>query len=200
MLKWQGMYINLTWNCRVCVGVAFFGLLCAFLPSLITVEWIDQPHLAKTKMGYISLPSNLNAIMDITIYYCIILKMVILHDAIKTIHNGVVCFFKKRTKTCFFKKNKKFGLKKQKADGLFFSKKRVFLNLIVFQPFCDFPLIAWSGTSHVTISLFGCTPHTWSIGPWYWRTWELPAFDCVKLSGDKFRKIKSMQHVLVDLP
>ena len=172
------MYINLTWNYRVCVGVAFLGLLCAFLPSLTTEKWINQPHIAKTKMGYISLPWNLNAIMDIGTYYCIILKMVILQDAIKTVHNGVMCFFKKWTRTCFLKKNKKFGLKKHKTDGLFFFKKRVFLNVIVFQPFCDFPLIARSGTSHVTISLFGCAPHAWSIGPWYRRCenyWHLTA-------------------------
>jgi len=26
--------------------------------------------------------------------------------------------------------------------------------------FCDFPLIARFGTSHVTINLIGCAPHT----------------------------------------
>jgi len=35
-------------------------------------------------MGYISLPSNLNGIIGITSYYCVILKLMILHDAIKT--------------------------------------------------------------------------------------------------------------------
>jgi len=34
--------------------------------------------------------------------------------------------------------------------------------------FCDFPLIAWSGQSHVTISLIGCATHNKSIGPWHW--------------------------------
>jgi len=48
--------------------------------------------------------------------------MVILHDAIKTIQNGFLSFFlKKRTKTCFFQNNKKFGLKKQ-AGCCFFLK------------------------------------------------------------------------------
>jgi len=46
-----GMYINLTWNCRVCVGVAFLCLLCAILPSLTTLEWIDQPYFAKQRWG-----------------------------------------------------------------------------------------------------------------------------------------------------
>jgi len=36
--------------------------------------------------------------------------MVILHDAMKTIQNGVLVFFLKKTKTCFFlKKNPKQG-------------------------------------------------------------------------------------------
>jgi len=43
---------------RLCGG-AFLCLMCACLPS----RTIDQQHFAKTKMGYISLPSNLNAIM-----------------------------------------------------------------------------------------------------------------------------------------
>jgi len=45
--------------------------------------------------------------------------------------------------------------------GLFFSKKHFFLNpnyLSIL--FCDFALIARSGTSHVTISLIGCALHT----------------------------------------
>ena len=44
-------------------------------------------------MEYISFPSNLNAIIDIKSYYCVILKMVILHDAIKIIQNRVFVFF-----------------------------------------------------------------------------------------------------------
>jgi len=44
---------------------------------------------------------------------------------------------------------------------------------------CDFPLIARFGKNHVTISLIGCAPHTYSIGHWYWRMWELLAFECV---------------------
>jgi len=86
-------YINLMWNGRVCVGVAFLCLLCACLPNLTTLEWIDQQHFAKTKMGYISLPSDLNAIIGIKSYYCVIQKMVILHDAIKTVQNSVFVFF-----------------------------------------------------------------------------------------------------------
>jgi len=50
---------NVTWNCRICVGVAFLCLLCAFLPILSTLELIDQQHFAKTKMVYMSLPSEI---------------------------------------------------------------------------------------------------------------------------------------------
>jgi len=47
-------------------------------------------------MGYIALPSILNAIIGITSYYCVILKIVILHDEIKTIQNGVFLFSLKK--------------------------------------------------------------------------------------------------------
>ena len=43
-------YINLTWNGRVCVGVVFLYLLCAFLPNFTTLEWIDQ-QLYENKDG-----------------------------------------------------------------------------------------------------------------------------------------------------
>jgi len=78
-------------------------------------------------MGYISLPSILNGIIDLTSYYCVILKMVILHDAIKTIQNFFSIFLKIEQnpaylkKCIFFKKTKKGGL-------FFFEKKWVFLN------------------------------------------------------------------------
>jgi len=86
-------------------------------------------------MGYISLPSNLNAIIGIISYYCIILKMVILHDAIKTTQNGVLVFKKKERKTVSFQKNKPKNWMK-KTGGLFFSKKHFFFStLIVFQSF-----------------------------------------------------------------
>jgi len=43
----------------------------------------------------------LNAIIGIKSYYCVILKMVILHDAIKTIQNSVFVFFEKKNKNLF---------------------------------------------------------------------------------------------------
>jgi len=42
-------------------------------------------------MEYIFLLFILNVIIGIA-SYCVILKMVILHDVIKTIQNGVLCF------------------------------------------------------------------------------------------------------------
>jgi len=65
-------------------------------------------------MGYISLPSNLNAIIGISSYYCVILKMVLLHDAMKIIQKGVLYLFLQKNKNVFlFKKTKKNGFKKQ---------------------------------------------------------------------------------------
>jgi len=82
-------------------------------------------------MGCISLPSSLNAIIDITSYYRAILKMVILHDAMKTIQNGkknVFLMTLKKNKNLFlFKKNKKMLFFGKNAGGLFFLI-RVFLN------------------------------------------------------------------------
>jgi len=61
-------------------------------------------------MAYISLPSDLNATIGIKSYYVVILKMVILHDAIKTIQNSVFVFFpKKERKPVSFKKKQKNG-------------------------------------------------------------------------------------------
>ena len=65
-------------------------------------------------MGYISLPSNYNAIIAITIYYCVILQMVILHNAIKTFQNGVFVFFFKKNKNLFLFKKPEF----EKTGGL----------------------------------------------------------------------------------
>jgi len=47
-------------------------------------------------MGYISLPSNLNDIIGIKSYYFVILKIMILHDAIKTNKNKVFPFSLKK--------------------------------------------------------------------------------------------------------
>jgi len=69
-------------------------------------------------MGYISLLSIFSAIIGITIYYCVILKIVILHDAIKTIQNGVFCFVKKKNKILFL-------FKKTKKNGFLFLKNRL---------------------------------------------------------------------------
>jgi len=68
-------------------------------------------------MGYISLPSNLNGIIGITYYYCVFLNIMILHDAIKTIKNEVFPFSLKKEQNLV-------SLKKNKAGGLFFFKKK----------------------------------------------------------------------------
>jgi len=55
--------------------------------------------------------------------------MVILHDAIKTIHNGNFVFFWEQKAVSFLNKTKISELKKTKKAGwVIFFKKRVFLN------------------------------------------------------------------------
>jgi len=78
---------------------------------------------------------------------------VILHDAIKTIQNRVFVFFSnKRTKPVSFQKNEENRIKKNPCE-LFFQ------NPLFFNPdylpilFCDFPLIARSGTIVTSLSV-----------------------------------------------
>jgi len=69
-------------------------------------------------MGYISLSSILNAIIGITSYYCVILKIVILHDGIKAIQNGDFLISLKKEqnlvslkpKKTFFSKNNRWAV------------------------------------------------------------------------------------------
>jgi len=61
--------------------------------------------LQNQRWGDISLPSILNAIIGITSHYCAIVKIVILHDGIKTIQNWVFLLsLKKEQKLVYFKK------------------------------------------------------------------------------------------------
>jgi len=85
---------------------------------------VNCPKTCKNKDGYISLPLNLNDTIGITSYYCVILKIMILHDAVKTINNMVFPFSLK-------KKNKILHLlKKNKKTQVFLKKKKT----CVFQP------------------------------------------------------------------
>jgi len=85
-------------------------------------------------MGYIPLPLNLNGIIGRTSYYCVILQIMILHDAIKTIKNKIFPFSLKNNKILFlFKKPKKTG-------GLFFLKKPGFFSTLI--------------SAHVTLSMY----------------------------------------------
>jgi len=75
-------------------------------------------------MGYISLPAILNAIIGITSYYCVILKILILHDGTKTIQSGVFPFsLKKEQNLVSLKKNRFF---KRNPGRLFLKKKTGF--------------------------------------------------------------------------
>jgi len=79
--------------------------------------------------------------------------------------------------------------------------KCFFSTLIVFQSFLCFSLdrTIWNKLHHYQFDSV-CAPHTYSIGSWYWRSWELLAFEYAKnqcWQQNKFRRIKSMQHVSV---
>jgi len=96
-------------------------------------------------MGHICLPSNLNGIIATTSYYCVILKIMIMHDAIKTIKNTVflfslkkeqnlVSFWKTQNKIFFWNPKKRFFFKKQKNQvGCFFFLKKTGFS----QPWLD---------------------------------------------------------------
>ena len=84
--------------------------------------------------------------------------MVILHDAIKTIQNGIFVFFIKEQKPVSFQKSKNIRIKKQ--VGCFFKTTDFSQSWLPFNPLGDFPLITRSGTSHVIIRMVDCEPHT----------------------------------------
>jgi len=84
-------------------GFSLFAVSMLAKPYYLGVNW--PTTLRENKDGVHFLPSILNAIMGITSYYCVILKMVIFHGGIKTIQNEVFPFSsKKRMKYCFFLK------------------------------------------------------------------------------------------------
>ena len=88
-------------------GFSLSALCCLPKPYHFGVKW--PAMLCENKDQYISFPIELNAIIGIKSYYCVILKMVISRrpNAIKTIQNSVFVFFWKRKKTCLFSKHKK---------------------------------------------------------------------------------------------
>jgi len=119
------MYINLTWNCRVCVGMAFICLLCAFLLSFTTLKWIGQQHFAKT---------NWDGVHFFTLklgchnsYNTVLCDSANGDIALCNKNNSewvIMFFFEKRTKTCFFsKKPKKPEFEKNRRVGIFWKKR-----------------------------------------------------------------------------
>jgi len=81
---------------------------------------------------------------------------VTLHDAIKAIENGVFAFFIKKNKNLFlFKKQKSSDLKITNRWAVFFKKMGFSQPRLFFNPFCNFPFIALSGISPITIIWLG---------------------------------------------
>jgi len=73
-------------------GNGFFFVCCAHTCQALPL-WSKSTKNLQKKMGYISLPSNLNGmIIGITSYYCVILKIMTLLDAKKTSKNKVFLF------------------------------------------------------------------------------------------------------------
>jgi len=148
------MYINLTWNCRVCVGVAFLCLLCAFLPSLpLCSELINKTLWKQRWSTFFALEIECHNSYN---------KSLLCNS-----ENGNIAWCNQtnsdwglekndKPKNYFFSKN---GLKT--GTGCFFLKKTGFPNSDYLSIlFVIFLLIARSGTSHVTISLIGSAPNT----------------------------------------
>jgi len=88
---------------------------------------VNCPKTCKNKDGYISLPLNLNDTIGITSYYCVILKIMILHDAVKTINNMVFPFSLKKKK-----QNLASFKKKQENPGVLKKKKNVCFSTLLF--------------------------------------------------------------------
>jgi len=151
---WSDRACKCTWReTAVCVGLAFLCLLSACFPRLTN-------NTLRKKRWSAFLPWNLNPKVDIADYNCVILKMVILHDAIKTLQNGVCVFSKKKKKKTYVFSKKQIKTDKKNNGGCFFQKSCFFSTLIMLWSFfCDFPSIARSGTSHLIINLVACTPH-----------------------------------------
>jgi len=149
--------MNLAWNCRVCVWVAFS--VCCAHACQATLEWIDQQHLAKTKMGYIftlkfECHNSYNKLLlfnsesgDIT--WCNVNKYRI----------GFLRFFL-ITKTFLFWKSPKNGLKNKKPRRVvillkFLSQLWLSFNLVV--------IFLWSHDLEKVTSL-----SVWlGVRPWY---------------------------------
>jgi len=134
------MHIHLTWSCRVCAGVAFLCLLCAFLPALPLRSEFTNNTLQKQRWGtFFSLRCECHNRYN-KLLLCNFLKMLILHDGIKVSKNGIfVLFSKKEQKPVSFKKDpKETDLK----NGWVVSKNVFISTLIIFHTF--FAIFPWS--------------------------------------------------------
>jgi len=95
-------YTNLTGNFRVCVGVAFLCLLCAFLPSHTTLGVYCQTTFCENKYGVHFFTLNFECHNRYS-------KFLLCHSengdiAWSSKNNSKLGFLKKTTKSCLFKK------------------------------------------------------------------------------------------------
>jgi len=150
----------------VCVRVAFLSLLCLLTkPYHFGVNWRSTFCENKDGVHFFTLKFEWHIRYN-KLLLCNSENGIIAWCK-KTIQNGVPALLFFKNKNLLLKKKKNVYKKTKKTGRLGSIKKRVFLNPNYLSiVFCDFPLIARSGTSHATISLIGCAPHTQSIGPW----------------------------------
>jgi len=101
-------YIKFDVKRSMCWSGSSLSAVCMLAkPYHFGVNW--PTTLCENKDGYISLPTDLNDLIGIKSCYCVILKMVILHDATKTIQNRGFCvfFLKKEHSPVFISKKQK---------------------------------------------------------------------------------------------
>ena len=148
------MYINLTWNCRICVVVAFLCLLFAFLPNFyhFGAKWPTTPCEDKDWVHSFTLKLECHNSYN---------KLWLCNSA-----NCDIAWCNKNNPEwgfcVFFLKKKPVSLKNgfKKPRRVVFKKKGFSQPWLSFNPFLRFSLIARSGTRHVVVSLNGCPAPT----------------------------------------
>ena len=117
------------WNCSLCVnGVSLFAVRILAKPYHFGVNW---PKICENKDGVHFFTLKIEWHNRYNKLLLCILKIMILHDAIKTIKNKVFPFsLKKEQNLVYLKKTKTRFFFKQKQMGCFFLKKNGFCSTL----------------------------------------------------------------------
>jgi len=206
LLNYQAMYKN--WRETAEFVWEWLSSVCCARSCQASPLWSELTNntLRKQRWDTFLYPQNWMpyTVIGITSYYCVILKMVILHDEMKTIPIGFLRVFLKNESLFLFKKTKKIGLKKKQKNrwGVFFKKRFFFSILIVLQSFLWFSLdrTIWNKSRHYQFD-WVCATHL-EYKSLVLKNVRIACIWIRKFSfwqQTKFLKFKSMQHVLVDL-